>query len=164
MAALFLTACGSEETTSKTFNFTVEEFESRLSEALKQIGDDTNLKIISSEEDEDGGQTIRLSDNIYIFIDKDINGKITHVSLTTTSNAYFTEKKDLDLAFLLLVGNVDDTLSFGDRNKLIANLGLTDKNINIIDYTKVYNQNNIQYTYKGDLKEDAAIILQAAIN
>lgn len=159
---LGLAACGGEkEKTSKSFDFTVEDLEGRINDALKQMGDKTNLKIASNEVLEDGRNVIALSDNIYFYVTTDDSTKkVSEVTLGATNDAYLTEKEDLDFSFLLLVGTVDDSLVAGDRSKVVAELGLMDKNINIMDHTEVYNNNDIQYTYKGDLKDDA-IILQA---
>ena len=44
-----------------------------------------------------------------------------------TPNAYFTEIEDFKFAFLLLIGTMDDSLSFGDRNLIKQNLVLITK-------------------------------------
>lgn len=63
---------------------------------------------------------------------------------------------DIYKIFTLLVGTVDDSLSLGDRNLLINDLGL--RGNNLLDYTEVINHNNIQYTYKGTAEN---VVLQA---
>ncbi|MEK4381186.1 hypothetical protein NSS70_04610 [Aeribacillus sp. FSL K6-2848] len=150
---LFLVGCNSEKTESKT-EVDPKEIESRISEALKQMGEKTNLKIISSEENEDGQHVIALSENIHVFI------KDNKITLAAMPDTLFAEKEDLNFAFVLLVGIADDSLSYGERNKVVSELGLTDSKNNLMDYTKVNNHNNVQYTYKGD-KE--SILLQAEI-
>lgn len=143
--------------------FTFNEYEKRLNTALKEMGDKTKLKIIRNEVDDNGKHQIALSENIFIFVETDKKTKnVTSATLAAVSNAFFTENEDLNFSFLLLAGTIDDSLSFSDRNKVISDLGLKNKDINIMDYTKVYNHNGIQYTYKGDLKEDA-ILLQATL-
>ncbi|WJQ14595.1 hypothetical protein QT238_03115 [Geobacillus stearothermophilus] len=150
---LFLTACGSETTESKA-KVDPKEIENRISEALKQMGGKTNLKIISSDKTKDGEHAIALSDNIHIFI------KDNKITLAAMPEALLTEKDDLDFAFVLLVGTADESLSYGDRHKVVSELGLSDDKTNLLEYTKVINYNAVQYTYKGDKN---AILLQAEI-
>ncbi|MEC3127859.1 hypothetical protein P9Z75_30265, partial [Bacillus tropicus] len=76
-------------------------------------------------------------------------------------NAYFTEMEDFKFAFLLLIGTMDDSLNFGERNLVKQELGLSDEIIFSKDHTKVYQKNKIRYTYKGSIKEN--FILQAEL-
>ncbi|MGM9925215.1 MAG: hypothetical protein ACI35R_13300 [Bacillus sp. (in: firmicutes)] len=170
MLLLGLVGC-SDETATKKDNtpkeknegFTYEEYEARVTAALKEMGDKTKLKIISKEKAQDGTPALALSENIFILVKTD--KKTNYVKSTTLgalSQAYFTENDELNNAFLLLVGTTDESLSFGDRNKVISELGLNNKKTNLMDHTEVYKHNGIQYTYKGDLKEDN-MLLQAEI-
>lgn len=143
--------------TSTNKELTVDEYVSRIEKALNEMGDKTNLKIISNEENEDKRQVITLSENIFIFIEKK-GDKVKQVNLAATTNALLTEKEDLDFAFLLLVGTVDDTLVYKDRYEVVRELGLSDDNTNIMDHLKVVNKNKVRYTFKGDNK---SLILQA---
>lgn len=144
-----IAGCGNDE--SKTFNFTVKDYESRVKDALNQM--DNGLSVQSSEENEEGRQVLTLSDDVFIFVDKK-GDKPTTISLGATSNAALTD--DIYQVFTLLIGTVDDTLSFGERSQVVDKLGLR-KN-NLLDYTKVIDHNDIRYTYQGT-KDN--IILQA---
>ena len=149
---LFANGCSSSETDSKA-KVDPKEIEGRIAEALKQMGDKTNLEIISSNKTEDGKHAIALSNNIHIFIE---DNKIT---LAAMPDAIFTERDDLDFAFVLLVGIADESLSYGERHKVVSELGLKGKN-NLMDYTKVINHNNVRYTYVGNKD---ALLLEAEI-
>jgi hypothetical protein len=149
---MFLTACGGEEA-STGFSFTVEELESRITEALNQT--DTGLKIISSEKNEDGRHVIALSDSIMFFVEGE--NQVEKVSLAAMSDAALTSKEDLMFAFKLLVGTVDDTLNAGERSAVVNELELNEANL--VDHTKIYKNNGIEYSYKGNQEEN--IVLQA---
>lgn len=156
--ALILTACSSE-TNSKNdehFSFTVETLEKRISEALSQIGNKTDLEIISNEKTEDGKQSIALSEDIFIFAKTNEDGKVSEVTLAALPKAADASKEELNTAFLILIGTVDDTLSMGDRNKVKNELEI--ENNNLFDHTKVHINKNIVFTYKGT---DENILLQA---
>jgi hypothetical protein len=158
---LLLAACGSEEVSNKktTFEFSVEDLENRIKEALKQMGSETNLKMISNEINEDGEYVITLSDKIYFFIQVDDSKNVTKVTLAALSDAFLSEKNDLMFSFLLLVGTVDDSLVAGERSKVVSNLRLNDNTVNILDHLEVFTFNEIEYTYKGSSEDH--IILQA---
>lgn len=147
-------------TENKT-NLTVDEYKQRLDKALKEMGDKTKLKVNSPQLLEDGRTSIALSDNIIIFIDTDKNKQIKKASLGMTSNAYLTEQEDFKTAFTLLIGTVDDSLSFGDRNLVKQELGISDEKVFSKDHSKSYKKNGIMYTYKGSMKDN--FILQAEL-
>lgn len=148
LLSLLLVGCSSGE---KTFDFTTGEYEERVGNALNQM--DIGLSVLSSEENEDGRQVLSLSEDVFIFIDKD-GDKPTTISLGATPNVASSE--DVYQIFTLLIGTVDDSLSFGDRNLVVNELGLRENNL--LDYTEVINHNNIQYTYKGTAEN---VVLQA---
>lgn len=140
---------------------TVDEYTKRIDKALKEMGDKTKLKVNSTQVLEDGRTSIALSDNIIIFLDTDKDKQIKKASLGMTSNAYLTEQEDFKFAFLLLIGTVDDSLSFGDRNLVKQELGISDEKVFSKDYSKSYKKNGIMYTYKGSMKDN--FILQAEL-
>ncbi|MEM5633402.1 hypothetical protein AAHB55_08275 [Bacillus cereus] len=142
-------------------SLTVDEYTKRIDKALKEMGDKTKLKVNSTQVLEDGRTSIALSDNIIIFVDTDKDKHIKKASLGMTSNAYLTEQEDFKFAFLLLIGTVDDSLSFGDRNLVKQELGISDEKVFSKDYSKSYKKNGIMYTYKGSMKDN--FILQAEL-
>lgn len=146
---------------NKETKLTVDEYKQRVETALKEMGEKTKLKINSTEVLEDGRTSIGLSNNIFIFLDTDKEKQIKKASLAMTPNAFFTEQKDFKFAFLLLIGTIDDSLSFGERNLVKQELGLSDETVFSKDHTKVYQKNKIRYTYKGSIKEN--FILQAEL-
>ncbi|MDZ4567449.1 hypothetical protein [Bacillus cereus] len=145
----------------KKTGLTVDEYQNRINKALKETGEKTKLKINSTNVTEDGKTAINLSQNIIIFLETDKNENVKKVSLAMTPNAYLTEKEDFKFAFLLLIGTVDNSLSFGDRNLVKQELGLNDEKVFSKDYTKAYKKNGIMYTYKGNMKDN--FILQAEL-
>lgn len=142
---LILTGCGGEEEKEK---ISPKEFESRVSEALSQM--DTIYKIVSSTENEDGTYTIMVSNNAGFVID---GNKVT------ASHLFPYDRDDVIQLFTILIGCVDDSLSLGERNLVINELGLRG-NINLMDYTKVIHHNDIMYTVHGN---NDAILLKAEI-
>ncbi|EEM37927.1 hypothetical protein bthur0004_62380 [Bacillus thuringiensis serovar sotto str. T04001] len=146
---------------NKETKLTVDEYKQRVEKALKEMGEKTKLKINSTEVLEDGRTSIGLSNNIFIFLDTDKDKHIKKASLAMTPNAFFTEQKDFKFAFLLLIGTIDDSLSFGERNLVKQELGLSDETVFSKDHTKVYQKNKIRYTYKGSIKEN--FILQGEL-
>lgn len=145
----------------KKTGLTVDEYQTRINKALKEMGEKTKLKINSTNVTEDGKTAINLSKNIIIFLENDKNKDVKKASLAMTPNAYLTEKEDFKFAFLLLIGTVDDSLSFGDRNLVKNELGLNDEKVFNKDYTKAYKKNGIMYTYTGNIKDN--FILQAEL-
>lgn len=160
---VILTACSNSTNgeSDKAFNYSVEDYESRIEEALKQMGDKTNLEIMSSEVIEDGRQVITLSNNIMIFIESNNENKVTKVSLGAVPDAIFTEKEDLLFSFKLLVGTVDDSLNAGERSAIVSELEIGAET-NLLDHTSVYTNNDIEYTYHGSNEEN--IVLQAKLD
>lgn len=138
-----------EDKEVKTFNFTINDLEKRINTALTEMGDNTNLKAGEVKKMESDEYGISLSENIFIFIyiDKESN-KVKEVTLGANPDALVMEKEDLNDAFLLLVGTADDSLSFGDRNIIVKNLGLKESNLS--DHTGFVDKNNIRYTYNGN--------------
>lgn len=140
---------------------TVDEYQTRINKALKEMGEKTKLKINSTNVTEDGKTAINLSNNIIIFLETDKNKNVKKASLAMTPNAYLTEKEDFKFAFLLLIGTVDDSLSFGNRNSVKNELGLNDEKVFNKEHTKAYKKNGIMYTYTGNIKDN--FILQAEL-
>lgn len=138
LAAMLLTACGSEESTMDPATI-----ENRMDEAINELGDKTDLEILSSEENADGRHVITLDEDIMAFVEDD------RTTMAATSSALVSKRSEVETAFLLLVGAVDDSLSFGDRHQIIEQLGLKDEGQNLMDYTKTVENNGITYTFKG---------------
>lgn len=134
-AVLFLAACGDDDVTINP-----EELESKIASALKEMGDNTNLEIIESETNEDGRYVITLSDKTFIFIED---------NKATAANTLDAPEQDVKQSFELLIGTIDESLSMGDRNKLIQE----------VTQDEVVNKNDIQYTYQAD----DSILLQAEL-
>lgn len=146
---------------TKKPKITVDEYTKRISSALDEMGRKTNLKVFSIEVLKDGRTSIALSDNIFIFLETNKGKRIKKASLGMTPNAYFTEMEDFKFAFLLLIGTMDNSLSFGERNLVKQELGISDEKVFSKDYMKVYKKNGIMYTYKGSIKDN--FILQAKL-
>ncbi|MGK8427690.1 hypothetical protein OF864_22510 [Bacillus cereus] len=142
-------------------SLTVDVYTKKIDKALKEMGDKTKLKADSIEVLKDGKTAINLSQNIIIFLETDKNKNVKKASLAMTPDAYLTEKEDFKFAFLLLIGTIDNSLSFGDRNLVKQELGLSDEKVFSKDYTNSYKKNEIMYTYKGSIKEN--FILQAEL-
>ncbi|MEB9420536.1 hypothetical protein P4J12_19640 [Bacillus cereus] len=138
---------------------TVDTYTKRVNDALKEMGEKTKLKVSSTNILEDGKTAINLSPDIIIFLETDKNKNIKKASLAMTPNAYFTEIEDFKFAFLLLIGTIDDSLSFGDRNLIKQKLGINDEKVFSKDHLKSFKNNGIRYTYKGSIKNN--FILQA---
>lgn len=140
-------------------NLTVQEYESRIAQAFKEMGSKTEFKIISNEVHEDGKTVITLSDDAMIFIETNTKGFIDNISLEMTPDIYFVNKDDFNFAFLLLVGTADESLSMGERNLLIRELGLDDEDNFKKKYKTDHTNNGIEYKYNGTFKE--GFVLQA---
>ncbi|MEC2866378.1 hypothetical protein BK767_02040 [Bacillus thuringiensis serovar kyushuensis] len=138
---------------------TVDTYTKRINDALEEMGEKTKLKVSSTNILEDGKTAINLSPDIIIFLETDKNKNIKKASLAMTPNAYFTEIEDFKFAFLLLIGTMDDSLSFGDRNLIKQKLGINDEKVFSKDHLKSFKNNGIRYTYKGSIKDN--FILQA---
>lgn len=145
----------------KVKKVTVDEYKGRINQAFKEMGRKTNLKINSTEVLEDGRTAIALSENIVIFLTTDKDKYINKAVLGMTANAYSTENKDFDFAFLLLIGTIDDSLNYSERYLVKRELGLSDKKVFSEDNTKSYKKNGVSYTYKGSMKDN--FILQAEL-
>lgn len=150
-----------EKKSEKKSGLTVDEYQNRINSVLKEMGEKTKLKINSTEVLKDGKTSIGLSENIFIFLETNKDKQIKKASLAMNPNAYFTEMDDFKFAFLLLIGTVDNSLSFGDRNLVKQELGISDEKVFSKDHTKAYKKNGIMYTYKGNIKD--SFILQAEL-
>ncbi|WP_144514484.1 hypothetical protein [Bacillus thuringiensis] len=138
---------------------TVDTYTKRVNDALEEMGEKTKLKVSSTNILEDGKTAINLSPDIIIFLETDKNKNIKKASLAMTPNAYFTEIEDFKFAFLLLIGTMDDSLGFGDRNLIKQKLGINDEKVFSKDHLKSFKNNGTRYTYKGSIKDN--FILQA---
>lgn len=130
---LLLTACGDDETGIST-----EQFEGRIFSAINKMGDNTNLKIIETETNEEGRYVISLSDKTFMFLED---------NKATVANTLDAPEKDVKQSLLLLVGAMDESLSMSDRNLLIQEVAKDE----------FVNKNGISYIYQ---KNDS-ILLQA---
>ncbi|OTZ18130.1 hypothetical protein BK756_00500, partial [Bacillus thuringiensis serovar aizawai] len=133
---------------------TVDTYTKRVNDALEEMGEKTKLKVSSTNILEDGKTAINLSPDIIIFLETDKNKNIKKASLAMTPNAYFTEIEDFKFAFLLLIGTMDDSLSFGDRNLIKQKLGINDEKVFSKDHLKSFKNNGTRYTYKGSIKDN----------
>ncbi|WP_223593584.1 hypothetical protein [Neobacillus bataviensis] len=113
---LLLIGCSSEK---PSLGFTYDEYKARINDALKQMGNKTTLKIINEDVTDDGKKVIALSNNIMIFLVLNEDKIVTQANLAANDTAYLTEMDNFKFAFLLLIGTVDDSLSFGERNKVL---------------------------------------------
>lgn len=141
---LLLSACGDTAEEVEPV-----EIESRMDSALTEMGEQTSLSVQSSEENSDGRHVITLSDNTMAFVE---GNKVT---MANTASA---PTEDINTSFILLVGIVDESLSMGERNQVIQELGLSNPDTNLNNYTKTITHKDIQYTYKGDAD---SLLLQA---
>ncbi|PGL87882.1 hypothetical protein CN931_01480 [Bacillus sp. AFS054943] len=142
-------------------SLTVDEYTKRVDKALKEMGDKTKLKVVSNDVTKDGKTVVYLSQDIMIFLETNKEKHVEKASLAMNSNAYLTTPEDFKTAFTLLIGTVDDSLSFGDRNLVKQELGISDEKVFSKDYSKSYKKNGIMYTYKGSMKDN--FILQAEL-
>lgn len=150
----------SVDTQLRSSKVTVQEYEDRISQALKEMGKNTRIEIVSSELQEDGKTLIRLGDYTSISLTTNNEGFIEEALLTMAPEAYYKDNEDFDFSFILLVGTIDETLDLGDRYLLIRELGL-DNNSNLEkSYSKVHSDKGIKYTYKGNPKEDFKLLAE----
>ncbi len=141
-------------------NLTIQEYENRLTQAFKEMGNKTRMKIVSSEL-QDGGRTlITLSEHISITLTTNNKGFINEALLTMSPDAYYAANEDFDFSFLLLVGTVDNSLSFGGRHLLIRELGLDDDSNLKKSYTNSHLNNGIKYTYNGNPKDNFNLLAE----
>lgn len=153
LSVFLISGCGSESPATAA-GVTVDEYKIRINEALKQAGDQTTLKIINEDVLEDGKISLALSNNIFIFLRENEDGFIDQYNLAMASNAFMTETENFRFAFLLLIGTVDESLSFGDRNLVLRDLGISHEDAFFEEHTKVITNNDIQYTYKGSFVDN----------
>ena len=149
-----------KEKTKKT-GLTVDEYEARVGQAIKEMGDKTQLKIISKNVEKDGKISIVLSENIFIFLEKSNSQDIKSMTLAMNPEAYIFEKEDFKFSLLLLVGTADDTLNFKDRYAILGKLGLSDDKNYLKDRLEFYTYNKVGYMYKGSNKD--GFFLQAEL-
>lgn len=145
----------------KKTGLTVDEYQNRINSALNELGEKTKLKVVSTDVTEDGKTVVYLSQDIMIFLETDKSKRIKKASLAMNPNAYLTTPEDFKTAFTLLIGTADDSLSFGDRNLVKQELGISDEKVFSKEHTKAYKKNGIMYTYKGSSKDN--FILQAEL-
>lgn len=137
-----------------TFDFTEQEYTSRVESALQEMKDDklSFSNVENAEKDGVKTRAIAIYDNgpIGLYIES-ING----VNKVTFASNYFTMislgEKSFSNAIRLFVGTVDDTLSFGERELLRQEI--------FRDYTsekEVLNtvtKNGIKYTLVSNPKQ-----------
>lgn len=132
-------------------NLSVDAYTQRVSKVFKEMGAKTNLKILSVIEQKDGSTIMRLSNDTFISISTSEN-VVNQLSLHMEPDAFYESSDDFKFAFLLLEGTADTTLSMGERNFLLRELGLDDEEV----FKKKFNSNStvgiITYSYEGDAK------------
>jgi hypothetical protein len=154
LTCLILTACGGNESVSKEkSDLTIDEYENRVEQALKEAGDKTNLEILSSKEIEENVHAIALSDKAAIFLDTNNNGKVYKAALSVDPSVQITSNDDFNFAFELLIGTADDELTLGDRTKLRQDLGLYDDKTFSEKTVNVKKHNDITFTFKSNPSE-----------
>lgn len=150
-----------KEKESKDITFTLKEYEGRIVQALEEMGDKTNLKFISSELQDDGKTVITLSENVMLFVTTNKKDVVEHIGLGVMPEVFFTHKDDFYFSFLLLIGTADASLSMGDRNLILRELGIdNEENLSEV-HSKTHRNNNVVYKYRGTIKEN--FILQAEL-
>ncbi|MEH7494534.1 hypothetical protein [Neobacillus niacini] len=157
LLAFILTACAGEKDSKKveTIDFTIEEFEKRITDELTKMGDSTKLKILSSKVNDEGRHVIQLSDRIMIFVDLNDKKKVTAVALGAMADQAETNLDELMNAFRLFIKSVDNTLSDDEASTIVKKLGLDGGNL--LDHTEVHKKNNIEYTYKGSTENNIGL-------
>lgn len=133
-----------------TKGITLDKYKERLTSALREKGDDTELRILSDEEIEDNRNAITLADGLAIFLDTDENNKIIKATVAIDAILKETQPDDFIFAFELLIGTVDDSLTVGERTNIRKSLKLytedtyEGKKVTTDDY------NNVSYTFIGE--------------
>ncbi|MFJ8100221.1 hypothetical protein [Lysinibacillus sp. NPDC096212] len=158
LLALLLVACEKDE---KSFNFTVDEYETALKNIINENKGNSFIEM-KGKEIKDGKYQIELTSGILVIITPDKDSKVKNVSVGATSNALMVQNKEVQIAFKALLKSVDDTLSATQQLAIFDKLKITG-NSDMLDRTEVYSLNNIMYTFKGSIERDA-IILQAKPN
>lgn len=154
LTCLFLAACGGNESVSKEkSNLTIEEYEKRVEQALKEAGDKTTFEILSSKEMEKNVHAIALSDKAAIFLDTNENGNVDKATVSVDPSVQKTNNDDFNFAFELLIGAADDKLTLGDRTKLRQDLGLYDDKTFSEKTVHVKKHNDITFTFKSNPSE-----------
>lgn len=169
LTALLLAACGGNETerliedaspvkvesdnAGVNDDLTVDGYIERLNDVFKQMGSKTNLQVGTVFDTDDNTTNIRLSDDTIIIASTN-NGIINQLSLQMEPDAFYSSNDDFNFAFLLLVGTSDTTLSFGERNLTLRELGLDDKSVFDKKYKSDTKIGTFTFQYEGNPKTE----------
>ncbi|MED5102420.1 hypothetical protein P9858_20020 [Niallia circulans] len=133
-----------------TKGITLDKYKERLTSALKEKGDDTELRILSDEEIEDNRNAITLADGLAIFLDTDENNKIIKATVAIDAILKETQPDDFIFAFELLIGTVDDSLTVGERTNIRKSLKLYTEDTYEGKQVTTDDYNNVSYTFIGE--------------
>lgn len=133
-----------------TIGITLDKYKERLSKALKEKGEDTELRILSDEEIEDNRNAITLADGLAIFLDTDENNKIIKATVAMDAILKETQPDDFIFAFDLLIGTVDDSLTVGERTNIRKSLELYTEDTYEGKQVTTNEYNNVSYTFIGE--------------
>lgn len=151
MMGIMFSGCSSE---SKELGFTVEEYTQRLNEAVKGT-DDKNITLeeddIIINEEEDPLATYMFTDNtgiLYKENEMDIVISDVDVALLGDESTYNLVR--------IFIGTVDDSLSLGDRENILQELGFNtepiDTNENEVFNLAQTDNYKFTYMYNGETK------------
>jgi len=133
-----------------TKGITLDKYKERLTSALKEKGDDTELRILSDEEIEDNRNAITLADGLAIFLDTDENNKIIKATVAIDAILKESQPDDFIFAFELLIGTVDDSLTVGERTNIRKSLKLYTEDTYEGTQVTTDDYNNVSYTFIGE--------------
>mgnify|MGYP001105057156 CR=1 FL=1 len=133
-----------------TKGITLDQYKERVTNALKEKGDDTELRILSDEEIEDNRNAITLADGLAMFLDTDDNNKIIKATVAIDAILKETQPDDFIFAFDLLIGTVDDSLTVGERTNIRKSLELYTEDTYEGKQVTTDDYHNVSYTFIGE--------------
>ncbi|KYG90407.1 hypothetical protein A0U40_18185 [[Bacillus] sp. KCTC 13219] len=131
---------------------TVDAYVQRLSKVFKEMGPKTKLKVNSIDEI-DGNSKITLSNDTYIIANVQ-NNIIKQLTLYVDPIANYDTNDDFNFSFLLLIGTADTTLNMGQRNLVLRELGLYNKELFKEKHNSQTIVGTITFTYEGNPKTE----------
>ncbi|OXS70246.1 hypothetical protein B1B04_18980 [Lysinibacillus sp. KCTC 33748] len=153
LLALLLVACGKDE---KSFNFTVDEYESTLKSIIDKNKGNSFIEMKSKTLVDDNYQ-IELAKGITIVVKVNDDNKVTSVYGTASSDALLVYNKELKIAYLALIKSVDGSLGTIQQFTVFEKLGITGDS-KMLDHSGTYNLNDVSYVFKGDIENNTLIL------
>lgn len=159
LIGLGMTGESSDGSNSKTFDFTVDDYQATLIIVVDAFKGTSFINLGGLEVEDANTHTFKLMDGIKLVIRLNDEERIEDVNILATASAFSVHNKEVRIAFQSLIKSIDPSLNTPQQLTIMDKLHLNWKG-NMLDNTSTYDFNGITYSYIGN-PDDQLLMLQA---